>query len=1049
MRRAIIALSCVLFPSVVRADPPDFDRQVAPLLAARCLDCHHGPKPKGDLDLSRKAAVLGGNAPIVVPGKPADSPLWERIAADEMPPKKPLTDAEKKLLKDWIEGGATWGADPLDPFRFTTSSRAGYDWWALQPVKRPAIPASRDREGAAWVRNPIDAFILAKLSDKGLSLSPPADKRTLIRRVHYDLIGLPPTPEEVAAFLKDDAPDAFEKVVEKLLASPHYGERWARHWLDVVRFGETDGFERNSTRPNAWHYRDWVIRALNADLPYDEFARLQLAGDVLRPDDPDAVKATGFLVAAVHNTVLGNDQMRAVARQDELEDLVGSVGQTFLGLTVNCARCHDHKFDPIAQADFYRLAAALAGSAHGERDVIGSKPNAEIARLTADLEQARKELAAIEEPARNAALADRGKKGGGAVPSPLAAWDFRTGSDDLNGKLHAKLIGGAKLTPDGAVLDGKTGFLRTPPLPTDLRAKTLEAWVKLDGFTQHGGGAMSVQTPDGGEFDGIVFGERDPARWFVGSDGFRRSKSFDPPEEKEMKAVHVAISYTEDGTVTGYREGKPALTGYPSKGPIAFKAGAAVVAFGCRHEPAGGDKMLAGTVVAARLYDRALSLEEVAASFAAGPGFVGEAEVEAKLTPEQRMKRRELKTRQTTLAADLVRLRRAATAKVYAVTPQPSPGITRLLLRGQLETPADVVAPAGLVAVGGVKPDFGLAPDSSDDARRKKLAEWITSPANPLFARVIVNRVWHYHFGTGLVETPNDFGFNGSRPSHPELLDWLASELVQPTWRAGERKFPGGTAVSSGELPFPGSPWSLKRLHRLIVTSQTYRQSSGMQNAECGIGNGKPLPLAAGAVLGSVAFIPHSAFRIPHLVDADNRLLWRKKPQRLEGEAVRDTMLAVSGLLNPAVGGKGFSDYRERNFNGTAYYDPFDPAGPEFHRRSIYRFVPRGANQGLLDTFDCPDPAAAAPRRTVTTTPLQALALWNNGFALRTAGAFADRVAKESADTATQVTRAWQLAFQRDPTTEERQLAEKLVADHWLKALCRALFNANEFITVE
>ena len=350
MPRLLPLFTLLALPLPAAAAPPDFDKEIAPLLATRCLACHSGAKPKGDFDITRKANVT-----------PAD--VWKCVDAGEMPPKKPLADAEKKLLKQWIDAGAKWGTDPIDPFRFTTATRAGYNWWALQPVKRPPIPVSREPQRSG---NPIDAFIHKRLADAKLELSPPADRRTLIRRVYFDLIGLPPSPEEVEAFVNDKAADAYEKVVDRLLASPHYGERWARHWLDVVRFGERDGFERNSPRPNAWPYRDWVIRRLNADMPYDEFVRLQLAGDVLKPSDPDAVKATGFLVAGVHNTVLGNDQMRAVARQDELEDIVGAVGQTFLGLTVNCARCHDHKFDPISQTDYYRLAAALGGVGFGE-----------------------------------------------------------------------------------------------------------------------------------------------------------------------------------------------------------------------------------------------------------------------------------------------------------------------------------------------------------------------------------------------------------------------------------------------------------------------------------------------------------------------------------------------------------------------------------------------------------------------------------------------------------------------------------------------------------
>jgi hypothetical protein len=983
MSKPLAILAVLLLASVAGAAPPDFDRQIAPLLASHCLDCHSGAKPKGKLDLSRKA----GTAEVVVAGKPADSPLWLRVSAGEMPPKKPLPDAEQRLLKEWIEGGAKWGSDPIDPFRFTTSTRAGYDWWALQPIKRPAVPKA--------AANPIDAFILAKLSDNGLSLSPEADRRTLIRRVYFDLIGLPPTPEEVAAFVNDKDANAYEKLVNKLLASPHYGERWARHWLDVVRYGETDGFERNAPRPNAYHYRDWLIRAINADVPYDEFARMQLAGDVLKPNDPDAVRATGFLTAGVHNTVLGNDLMRAIARQDELEDIVGSVTQTYLGLTANCARCHDHKFDPISQADYYRLAAALSGVGFGERAIPNAKATATITQLTKELEELAKALADLEGPARKAVLADKELGKITAAPSPVAAWDFRKGGDDLVGKLHAKPVGGAKLTPDGATLDGKTGLLRTPPITFDLKAKTLEVWVRLDSLTQRGGGAITVQTPDGSEFDSIVFGEQEPARWMSGSDFFRRTRSFGGAEEKDAanEFVHFAITYANDGTITAYRNGKPYGKSYVSKGPVAFTAGKAVIVFGCRHEPAGGNKMLAGTVSMARVYHSALSPDQIEASFASGGGFVTDAEIDAKLTPEQRAKRTQLRAKHNSLADELAKARtQVASAKVYAIVPQ-VPAITRILARGDLANPGAVVSPGGVVAVSGPKADFDLKPDAGDADRRRKLAEWITAPNNPLFPRVIVNRVWHYHFGTGIVETPNDFGFNAGRPSHPELLDWLASEFVA-------RKY------------------SLKALHKLIVTSAAYKQASAPRKD----GSAK---------------------------DADNRLLWRFKPRRLEGESVRDAMLSASGLLNPAVGGKGFSDYKEKNFNGTAYFEPFDPVGPEFHRRSVYRFTPRGANQGLLDTFDCPDPAAAAPRRAVTTTPLQALTLWNNGFALRAAEAFAARIAKEADGVEKQVRRAWQLAYQRDPTAEELKLAVKLVNDHGLKALCRVLFNSNEFITVE
>ncbi|MCA9022734.1 MAG: DUF1549 domain-containing protein, partial [Planctomycetaceae bacterium] len=321
----------------------DFDRVMAPLIAGHCLDCHAGLDPKAGFDFSRRAAALRGGetGPAFQAGKPEESLLWQYIESDAMPPEHPLTAEQKQLFKQWIAAGAPWGTDPIDAFSKTTEKRGGYDWWSLQPLQDPAVPSLTDKD---WGQNPIDAFILRMLREQGLKPQPVADRRALIRRLSYSVTGLPPEPEEVEAFLKNESPDAYEKLVDRLLASPHYGEHWARHWLDVVRFGESNGFERDQPRLNAWPYRNWVIEALNQDLPYHQFAKLQLAGDLLEPDDPQAVKATGFLVAGPHDVVIPVSQtMRATMKQDELEDIVGVVGQTFLGLTVNCARCHDHK----------------------------------------------------------------------------------------------------------------------------------------------------------------------------------------------------------------------------------------------------------------------------------------------------------------------------------------------------------------------------------------------------------------------------------------------------------------------------------------------------------------------------------------------------------------------------------------------------------------------------------------------------------------------------------------------------------------------------------
>ena len=374
LRSLCVALAVTsLGSAAIAAEKPiDFDRQIAPLLAMRCLECHSGSAPKGKLDLSdRDRSRRGGETgPALVPRRPDTSLLWIRVNQNDMPPKHPLSKAERTLLHQWITEGARWGTNPIDRLRYSTSSRAGYDWWSLQPLASPTPPPVK---AETWPRNDIDRFVLARLERRGLSPAPPANPRALIRRLFVNLHGLPPDPATVAAFVADPSDTAYEALVDRLLASPRYGERWGRHWLDVVRFGESNGFERNAPRTTFWHYRDWVIQSLNQDMPYDRFAQLQLAGDLILPGRQGAA-AAGFLVAGVHNTVVGGSKrMKLLARQDELEELVGSVGQTFLALTINCCRCHDHKFDPIPTAEYYRVVAALDGVAHGERDVAQPK----------------------------------------------------------------------------------------------------------------------------------------------------------------------------------------------------------------------------------------------------------------------------------------------------------------------------------------------------------------------------------------------------------------------------------------------------------------------------------------------------------------------------------------------------------------------------------------------------------------------------------------------------------------------------------------------------
>ena len=619
--------------------------------------------------------------------------------------------------------------------------RAGSDWWSLQPIQRPACPNVKE---ATWTRSPLDSFILSALRDNRLKPSKRASRRALARRLSFDLLGLPPMNEDSLAFECEPSPNAYERLLDRHLASPHYGERWARHWLDIARFGESQGFERDKLRPNSWRYRDWVVEALNADMPYDEFVSLQIAGDVLLPGSDEGIIATGFLVAGAYDEVGQSQQsaaMRAIVRQEELEDYVSTVGQAFLGLTVHCARCHDHKFDPISQKEYFQLASALSGVSHGEREI--SK-----------------------------------------IPSA----------------------------------------------------------------------------------------------------GFKRSL------ESQLASLERA----------------PA-----------------------QHEP------------------------EI----------------------------NHLKSQ----------IERWHAKQVYAVAPK-KPGIVHVLNRGNPNEPREVVAPAGVRALQGPNADFGLNEDAPDSERRIRLASWITAQNNPLFARVIANRLWHYHFGRGLVANPSDFGLQGGMPSHPELLDWLAAEIAE-------------------------RGWSLKALHRLILTSASYRQSSTLKS---------------------------EALR----QDSDNRLLWRKSPTRLEAEALRDAILQVSGQWNRSMRGPGYYDFTTYVHN-TQFYTMIDPVGPSFNRRSLYRTWVRSARSPFLDAFDCPDPSVTAPKRAQTTTPLQSLSLMNSAFVLRMADHFADRVQAQAGNaTRPQVKRAFALVYGREPDANELADSARLVERHGLAALCRVLFNSNEFLYV-
>ncbi len=873
------------------------------------------------------------------------------------------------------------------PARAETQPTATGPHWAFQPVTRPAVP-----EGV----NPVDHFIREGLKAAGLFPNPEATPLELLRRLHFDLTGLPPTLEELAAFEADTAPDRLEKVVERLLASPRHGERWGRHWLDVVRYTESQGFEYDHPRANAWPYRDYVIRAFNDDVPYDRFMREQIAGDVIEPVTSAGIVATSLLVCGPWDQA-GNSQsnatQRATTREEEMEDLVSVVGQTFLGLTVNCARCHDHKFDPIPQTDYYSLRAVFDGVKHGERPTEGAVEARERQTKRQAVEKEISEVmtaaSRLETEGAKRAAAATGAPAVPPGPVALARWTFDGTPAPV---MPGTPMGGAVVSEGRLQLPKEGAYFQTPPLPRDVREKTLEAWVSLADLKQGGGAAISLESADGTKFDAIVFGEREPGKWTAGSDGFVRTKDLDAPAETTPAGefVHVAAVYAADNSIALYRNGEPCGRRYTPAGPLqTWKAGDAHIALGRRHK-GGGRPWLTGSIRQAALYDRALSTEEIAASFRSGGSGIPLEKILAALNPEERTAR-EAALKKAAAARESLAALAAPPAVAYAGTRvQPAPA--RLLKRGSVTAPGEILAPAALTLVARSTPGLDLPPDAPEAQRRLKFSEWLAAPANPLPARVMVNRVWQYHFGQGLVATPSDLGKSGARPSHPELLDWLASEFIR-------------------------SGWSVKHLHRLIVNSATWRQSSR----------------ASEAALAK---------------DADNQLLWRHAPHRLEAEAVRDAMLAASGRLNLQAGGPSFRPFTTSSFNATFYY-PFDTDEPEFNRRTVYRMNINSGKSPLLDAFDCPDPSVKSPRRGVTTTPLQALGLMNSAFVQIQAGRLSYR-AMVAADGRPDlsVNLAYRLALSRPPTAAELETGIATLKDRNFTSFCWVLLNSTEFVYV-
>jgi Protein of unknown function (DUF1553)/Protein of unknown function (DUF1549) len=674
--------------------------------------------------------------------------------------------------------------------KFSPEERA---YWAFQKVSRPALPEVKH---ARWIHNPIDAFVLAKLEAKNLEPSPVADKATLLRRTYLDLIGLPPTPKEVDAFLADKSSKAFDKVVDRLLASPQYGERWARHWLDLARYAESEGFKADETRPNAWRYRDYVIKSFNQDKPYDRFICEQIAGDELWPNDPDARIATGF---NRHYPDESNARILVQRRQEILNDITDTTGAVFIGMTYACARCHDHKYDPILQADYYRLQAFFANT---------------------------------------------------AAKDDIALWQEKEAWQ------HEEKL---------SVWEGKTREIRDKMSAIESRESKELVKEYFDKYPVEVRNALNKPEP-----------ERTPMeRWMA----WKAHQYLDPASHEFVGATSLVMAKLKSEERKQWQQLKGELDKFSSLHPDDLPTGIGIIDLS--HEAP-------KTCVLGRgVYDK--PKEEVE------PGFL------------------------------------------TVINPNP----------------AKVIPPRKIDSTG----------------RRTALAKILIDPNNPFTARVMVNRIWQYHFGTGIVGTPSNFGVRGERPTHPELLDWLASEFV----RHG---------------------WSIKYLHRLILTSNTYQQASGYREAAAQL-------------------------------DPEDSLLWRFPRQRLEGETIRDSALAISGLLNTKMGGPSiFPELPTGMPTPTGGWNVNQEA-EERNRRSIYIFVRRNVRYPMFDAFDMPDPHESCPRRNVTTSSIQALTLLNSKPTLEWAQGFAGRVLETAGpDHRQQIKTAFRLAYGRLPDEEELKTVE-------------------------
>ena len=951
--------------------PVDFTRDVMPVLARRCLQCHAGTAPEARLSLESLAGALKGGKsgrPALVPGKPAESELMKLVTGADperrMPPKGgPLEPAQIAMLESWIAQGAPWGGN-----------ESGRHWhWAYRPPVRPNTPAVND---TYWARNAIDPFVLAKLEAAGLKPAPEADRAMLLRRVTLDLTGLPPSPSEVEAFLADPAPDAYERVVNRLLDSPAYGERMAMKWLDLARYADTHGYEKDDRR-TMWPYRDWVIDAFNRDVPFDRFTVEQLAGDLLPEPTTEQLVATGFNRNTQINEEGGVDAEEF--RVDAVIDRVNTVGSVWLGTTVGCAQCHNHKNDPISQEEYFRLFACFnnddadvtlhstgASAAGGMLPISRRDDREEFGRLQARVADLQKSLAEYPEERLAAAQArwerDQGRK--------QPAWTVLQ-------PLKVTSAAGATFTsqPDGSVLASGAS--------ADKDTYTVEATLGLSGAT-----ALKLEVFPDPSLPGKGVGRS--AHGNIVLQDLKVAVAIGPAQEFKDVAVPQAAADHEQGLGTADAWPIAAAVDGDQRsgwaiGPKVREAHTAVFRFGTPLGKGGGESSGTGAtlrITMAQNYGGYHTIGRFRLSATNDPDPLGAApvlpEIGAILGAKERTSEEsvrlaayfksvapELRPLRDELATSRKRLAELTVAKAMVMKRAATPRETHVLERGSFLSPGKKVEPGVPAALGSPK----VQPRD-----RLELAAWLVSADNPLTARVTVNRLWELHFGRGIVETSEDFGSQGDLPTHPELLDYLATELV----RQG---------------------WSLKAMHRLIVTSATYRQASIVS---------------------------------PELLEKDpfNKLLARGPRFRVDAETVRDTALAASGLLSAKVGGPSVFPPQPDGVWTMIYSNDTwkGSTGEDRYRRGLYTFWRRTAPYPMFTAFDATSREVACTRRARTNTPLQALTTLNDPQFVEAAVGLARRLLTEGGKTdEARVELGFLLCVSRRPTPAEAARVLELV----------------------